>query len=633
MKPSRMRILPLLAAALIAAAAAWAVQPKGGGWDERAKKAKAEAALLESNSAMAADDLDAYFMLIRRAYMLDSTDIDNAYAWNTLMLNLSNDSATMEKGYETFRQRFITDPSNYELGVSFAALSRRLQRFDDYARTWEMLDSAFPSLSQPSEELANAYLLCFAKGDTAKYDKAMKIYDRLEKAQGKNIGLSSQKIRALLAHGDTAGTIAEVESILQHAPKDPYVALFAGSNYQYLGNLDEALKYYSLACSLDSTIGAAYMSKASVYQAMGDSVGYDREIFNALRSQSLEVEPKIEILTRYVSGLYKDLSQEQRIRRTFTDLEQMHSGVPEIHTLYSSYLYEIKDYRGAADEMSFAVALAPGEQGNWVSLLQLTSLTPDSALLVSRALEAKERFPDNLYFPIVVASTYQSQNRVKDAIEIMESVELDSLSETPASAKANFISFTGDLYSLSGDTIAALERYSQALELDPDNHLALNNAAYFMAEHDMDLDKAEQYSAKAVRDNPDNPTYLDTYAWVLFKKKDYSLAKQYIDMTLNLYAETLAADSVAGEEAVIVDTTKDAPEEAEAELEEYVAEEEIEAIDDGPHSEIYDHAGDIYFFNGDRDKALEFWKKALELAPDDATIGMKVKHGTYFYKR
>lgn len=345
------------------------------------------------------------------------------------------------------------------------------------------------------------------------------------------------------------------------------------------------------------------------------------------------MEPKIEILTRYVSGLYKDLSQEQRIRRTFTDLEQMHSGVPEIHTLYSSYLYEIKDYRGAADEMSFAVALAPGEQGNWVSLLQLTSLTPDSALLVSRALEAKERFPDNLYFPIVVASTYQSQNRVKDAIEIMESVELDSLSETPASAKANFISFTGDLYSLSGDTIAALERYSQALELDPDNHLALNNAAYFMAEHDMDLDKAEQYSAKAVRDNPDNPTYLDTYAWVLFKKKDYSLAKQYIDMTLNLYAETLAADSVAGEEAVIVDTTKDAPEEAEAELEEYVAEEEIEAIDDGPHSEIYDHAGDIYFFNGDRDKALEFWKKALELAPDDATIGMKVKHGTYFYKR
>lgn len=634
MRRTNLHTLPILLLALVAAAA-WAASPvkNAGDWDARAKKNKAESMLLESTSAMSADRLDDYFLLTRRAYMLDSNDIDNEYAWNTLMMNFVEDSAIVEKGFQSYKHRFITDPSNYELGLMFANLCRHMRRFDDYQRTWEMLDSAFPALSQPSEELAGAYLISSLMGDSAAYDKALAIYKRLESAQGRNIGLSSQKIRAFTSKGDTASILQEVDSLLAFAPKDPYVALFAGSNYQNLGNYDDALKYYSLACELDSTIGTAYMAKAGVYQQIGDSVAYDREVFRALSSQNLEVEPKLEILRRYVSGLYKDLSQESRIRRTFTDLEQMHSGTPEIHVLYSSYLYEIKDYKGAADEMSFAVALDPAQEGNWVSLMQLSALAKDSADLIARAKDAMLRFPDNLYFPIVVASSFQESERYKEALDFMETVNLDSITVNSPAAVANFISYKGDLYSLIGDTVTALEKYNEALELDPDNHLALNNAAYFMAEHDMDLDKAEQYSVKAVRDNPDNPTYLDTYAWVLFKKKDYSLAKQYIDMTLNLYNTTMAADS-ADSSAVIIDTTaEDAKVEESTEVvEEYLMEDQMEEEQETPHSEIYDHAGDIYFFNGERDKAVDFWKKALELDPENATIGMKVKHRTYFYK-
>lgn len=94
---------------------------------------------------------------------------------------------------------------------------------------------------------------------------------------------------------------------------------------------------------------------------------------------------------------------------------------------------------------------------------------------------------------------------------------------------------------------------------------------------------------KAVEGRPDEPTSLDTYAWVLFKLKRYPEAKEIIDKALSL----TEAANVSAEE--------------------------------------YDHAGDIYFMNGDRDKALEYWKEALKLDNDNASIKRKVKNKTIFF--
>jgi tetratricopeptide (TPR) repeat protein len=44
------------------------------------------------------------------------------------------------------------------------------------------------------------------------------------------------------------------------------------------------------------------------------------------------------------------------------------------------------------------------------------------------------------------------------------------------------------------------------------------------------------------------------------------------------------------------------------------------------------HAGDIYFWNQQPDKAVEFWKKALDLDPDNELLARKVKYKTYFHE-
>ena len=147
--------------------------------------------------------------------------------------------------------------------------------------------------------------------------------------------------------------------------------------------------------------------------------------------------------------------------------------------------------------------------------------------------------------------------------------------------------------------------YERAITLNPHNFMAMNNFAYHLAVADSALDRAEHYSALAVKSDPENATYLDTYAWVFFRKGEYTLARQYIDAVLRIFnAKSEESEAEGGE-----------PDESGV----------ISA-------DVYDHAGDIYFMTGDRAAAVDYWKKAAALDPDNELIAKKVKHKTIFFE-
>lgn len=600
----------LLGLIVVACVMSWA--RKGADWDVEAQKRKAEYIFLEAQNKYGLGELGDYVMLSNRAYELDSNDLDIGYEWGMVMLvNKSADSVSIEQAYQKVKKRFFSSPDDYVIGITFANIARRMNRFEDMLLAWQTLDSLFPSNSQPAQEMANSYLYLFLLGDSSAFGKAMNIYNRLEDGMGKNINLSSQKMQAFMIKKDTVSMVREIEALVSDAPKDSYTALFAGMNYEYVGMKEEALEQYNRACELDSTYGPAFMARANLFNQMGDSVAFDREVFKALKSQNLDIEPKLEILRSYVSELYDDKSQEPRIRELFGELELMHAGEPMIHNLYASYLYTINDDKGAAEQMTYSVALNPNDEESWVMLVQMLSVINDTTQIITYANEAAEKFPENLYFPIAVANSYRMKDDIASAIAAMDSVQIGKINNPQA--VSNFKSYLGDLNSLYGDTARAISAYEEAIALDPENYLALNNAAYFMAENNIDLDKAEQYASRVVRNVQNNPTYLDTYAWVFFKKKDYTMARNYIDMTLNILDSEESSDS-----------TEEKGDTYEADSEE----------NDmfSPSSEVYEHAGDIYFMNGEPDLAVKFWEKALALDPENERLGRKVRHKTYFYK-
>ena len=74
--------------------------------------------------------------------------------------------------------------------------------------------------------------------------------------------------------------------------------------------------------------------------------------------------------------------------------------------------------------------------------------------------------------------------------------------------------------------------YERILELDPSNLMILNNYAYYLAINGGDLKKAERMSERTIRENPNNPVFLDTYGWIMHLQGQDELAKFYLNKAL-----------------------------------------------------------------------------------------------------
>jgi tetratricopeptide (TPR) repeat protein len=138
----------------------------------------------------------------------------------------------------------------------------------------------------------------------------------------------------------------------------------------------------------------------------------------------------------------------------------------------------------------------------------------------------------------------------------------------------------GDAYNAIKEYEKSDEAYEAALDFDPESDHVLNNYSYFLSIRKEKLDLALEMSSKVVKRNPDNATYLDTHAWVLYNMGRFEEAKKYI------------------EEAI--------------------------KQDENVSGTIIEHYGDILFKLGDVNMAVEQWEKAKKMNVDSDLIDKKI---------
>ncbi len=546
---------------------------------------KADYIFMEALRQHAIDKEDAYYDLLSRAYQLDPSNSDVGFFLGYYTVMTSGDDSTMFKnGYDLMKRHFNEAPADFYSNFVYGSINDRLGSRDEALKVWTTLDSIYPHKMEISYKLAEALA---SSGDSSKIARAIGVYDRIEKTQGKNIPLTTSKIRAFLSSQDTASIYKEVYSLLKSAPHSVENNVFAGNVFAMFSDNDSALTYFDKACDLDSTSGLAYYSRANFYKSIGDSVNYDKEVFRALSRESLELDAKLELLTGYIRELYDDPSQQGRIQELFATLLDQHPHEVDIHDLYCSYLIAIEDYAGAAEQLGYALDIDPSSEERWRTLLSLYMQADDYAKSAEKGETALRYHPSSAMIHLMLGTDYnlmkeydKALSNLNKSMELTDSVDYEAVSQ--------IMSSMGDVYYAKGDRDSAFVYYDKAISIDPDNLLALNNCAYYLAVEGRDLDKAEEMSARTIKERPDDATSLDTYAWVMFRKKNYTEAMAYIDKAI--------------------------------------------ANSEDPSEELYHHAGDIYFMNGEPQKALEFWEKALALDPDNELLQRKVKHKTYFYE-
>ena len=545
---------------------------------------KSHYVFLEAMRKKAIGEFDSYYELLRYAYNLDTANTAIGYYLGYMSLvSEDNTAEKLETNLSLMRKHFDSVPEDQYESAMYGNVCNKLRRNDEALRVWSRLVGLFPSNVNFKYKLADTYA---AKGN---FKQAIAIYDSIEVNEGMSIPITLRKVNYHMAYNDTAGSIDEGLRLVKSASANVDYNLFMGNMYLQFAEHDSAMLYFDKALEIDPNNGYAYLYKADYYKLTGDSVNYDKQIYNALINKNIEIDQKISVLTDYVRESLRDtIMASERAENLFSVLIDQHPHESAIHDLYSQYLVTVKDYGGAAEQLGYVLDLEPANAENWKKLMLINLMDENYEEAFKAADKALEYNPDNIELYQYIAPAYYQIEEYDKAIATY-AVAMEKADTTDSELMSSLASGLGDVYFMKKDTLKAFEQYEKALEYNPGNIMAMNNYAYFLAESGHDLDKAERLSGMSVKYEPENPTYLDTYAWIYFKKGEYSLALTYMKAAI--------------------------------------------ANSDGEQSaELYEHYGDILFMNGFHEEALPNWEKALELNPDSEILQRKVKHKTFFFK-
>lgn len=542
----------------------------------QANRVKATYVLMEAQRQHFLEHDDAFYHLIAYAYSLDSTNTSIAFYMGVAKFERTSFEHTDEltAALAQMRKHVEAHPEDKYEARLYAHAAFLVNQYQEGLRVLNIQHQLHPQDDNLLSTMADAY------EKTSDYQKALAIYDTLQQWRGQSVELSSAKLKAYQALNDTTGAIHEMRALLASAPTNADYNLAMGKMLFMFGYRDSAMVYYDKAQQYEPDNGLTYLTKAEYYLALGDTLNYDRQTYQALVSTDLDVESKLQILVNYTKTLLSAKDTTHRTDHLFDVLIEQHPLEPQIRVLYSEYLMFIDNNEGAAEQIDYALNLDPTNEELWTRLMAYHLYAGNYEKAIEVGDKAIRLNPDNVELYSYLGSSCYSVKQYDKAIEVYDKA-LAILDSTQVDDRSNLLSGKADVKFAMGDTIAAFALYDQSLDINPDNPGTLNNYAYFLALSNRDLDKAERMSAKTIVEDAANPTYLDTYAWVFYMRKEYTMAQLYIEMAIN--------------------------------------------NEEQPTSELFEHYGYILLANGDKQKALEQWRKAIELKPDNEQLVKQIE--------
>lgn len=551
---------------------------------------------------------DAAMEYFKRAYETDPTYAEAASAYGAARLLTQSDSLVtlngMRRSLELMRPYVDKYAGDMFESQYYAYVAGQLDSVSETLRVYKRMIGLFPERTENLLRLADAYMLADS------LDKALEVFDRYESLEGKSAQLSLRKISYMLSKKDSVGALNEATMLVADNPRDGAYRILKGNVYDVIGEPDSALAYYKQAEKVSPQSGSAKMALAKYYREHGDSASYDNKIYEALLAEDFGLEEKKALLGDYLQALLIGKNDTTRGDHLFEVLRSQYPHEASVLDLSARYNAAKGNMGAAIEQISYAIDQAPDNEDYWGQLMTY-QLSADKYKDIEKTYHrALEHIKPNSSMKLMRASGLQLDSNYTAALQVFDSLIMnepggyrltDSVNRDriPSTISYEELARLSTLFTMAGDTYYqqkkvddAFRAYDNALIFLPTNNLALNNYAYFLLENGGDADKALEMSKQAMDADPENPTYLDTYAWALFKKGDYAEALKY---------------------------QKDAMEKTER------SEEKIS-------TELYSHLGDILFMNGDPQGALENWEKALKLDPGNELLKRKVQHKTFFYE-
>lgn len=434
----------------------------------------------------------------------------------------------IEEAFKMIQQAAEIEPDNKWYQLRLGAFYRNLEQYDDYTKLYEGLTTKYPDDLDMLSDLIDAYLI------TENYDKALKKMELLEQQVGQNDIITEQRLNIYKRQGNNKKLVAELEKLIEQNPENPRYYGMLAQFYTENGKDKEALKMYEKIKEVNPDDPYINVSLLEFYEKNGEMDKAFNELLSAIRNPKLDLSTKANIYDYWMNKNQTSADVSEQARQCGEAFIEAHPDNKIGYLVLGSY-YLVKENAVKSKEIyQKSLAIDSTDFLSWQNLIISESRLEDTEAVHAHAVKALGYYPMQ---PVFYWYAGVSSAVMKNNDEAINYLEKGRKYTTDKLQTANFDAFLGDLYHEQGDEEKAFEAYERTLRNDPDNVLVCNNYAYYLALKNQDLDKALEMSTKAITAEPNNPTYLDTHAWVLYMKGDYKEAEKYMKKALKLLDE------------------------------------------------------------------------------------------------
>lgn len=532
---------------------------------------------------------DAAYTLLQYCLELNPKAGEALYDLGLYAIYMQNDSL----GKQYLERAAALEPDNiwYRETLSSYYLSR-----SEWAKAQRYLEEMARLNPKRSDVLMR--LVSLYQNDR-KYAQAIDVLNRIETLEGKSLQVSMDKYWLYMQLKEKERAYAELRALADEFPNDWSYRVILATQYMANDELDQAKRILDEVERKDpenQTLRLALMDYAQATQ--NDSL-YQASLDSLLFGQAADEATRVRVMKDYVSRQTQDSLHDVRIRDTFRRLLADPRSGSDMWMMYAAYQTLKKDHQDSvAVTLNRVLDLEPDNKVALQELIMINIRQQNFPELTRLCQKAIQYYPDMLVFYYYKGLAHYQLDEQEQAVDAFERGLRQDKKAGDEGMVSDMYSILGDLYHGLHQNEKAYAAYDSALVYKDDNLGALNNYAYFLSLENRELDKAQEMSYKTVQIEPDNVTYLDTYAWILFLKGKYTEAKIYMDKVVGYYEK-----------------------EPQTEKEK----ENRESVNGG----VLEHAGDIYYHCNEPEKALEYWMKAQKLEGTSDLLEEKIKQKKY----
>lgn len=519
---------------------------------------------------------------------IDSCSPEALFQLGRLQLYLRRDSLGLEYIYKAVE----LDPKNTYYMEPLAAILLRQGCEEEALPLLERISELETKRSDVLSHLANLY----SKGD--RLEEAIQTYDRLELLEGKIAQLSMQKFSLYMQLGDSVKAFGELQSLCDEYPAEMSYRVEMGYCYQQIGDYDTAMDIYNEVKAIEPTNVDLQMALLDLYLMQGMDSLYEATRDSILYAPDTDTGKRIVLIQQMIQRMSPDSVDTERIIERFEKVVALDSADVEMLTMYASFLnYRERPETEIQRLMTRVLSVEPDNEMATQWLLQYYAGNRDFSSLEEICRRGANYYPQELLYSYFLGMMLIERSNYVEALGVLDRGLRQRSEDTRLALLSEVFTLKGDVYYKLDRHEEAFLEYDSALVYNRDNVLCLNNYAYFLSLKNQDMDKAEEMSYRSIKAEPNNKTYLDTYAWILFMQEKYEEAQQYMDKVV--------------------------PREST---------EKFLLTDEYTSSVILEHAGDIAWMNGEQERAIYLWRLALKRGDKDVSsvLKKKSKKGKYY---